>query len=264
MKKILWKGTLALTVAACLTACGDDSSSGASHPSGSDLESIKTSICDIKKADNEWVVDKESGQNIYVWNGDRAISKTKKNYGSAKNCTRKLKEMTEMSESMESSTTYSCEGNILVSIDSTYLAGLSKNDLIVDVNTECNNFADEERFSAAEYAVAEDTIPEEDLFTSREFQATCDFEKSDDVWKLVSDDGVMTVDWTGDEPVASTVQDMGEHTTCALIAEIYNGSNNKGESATCEGGVFTLKDSAIYKGKTKDEVYDIVTTNCKE
>lgn len=287
MKKLLWTGALALTTMACLTACGDDDSNGTSGGYDSGIESIKTSVCDIKKSDDKWVVNTHPVQETYIWTDDGVVVQYRTNVSSKEGCEYELERRKEIERDM----VYTCEEHILVGTDSTTLKGVEKDAVIISVKPKCEASTDkfitesldddddetdtgaddDEGGSVGDDGGSSDVgddegstdIDDEDGEDGDEggqaSDITCNFEKSDDTWTIAKGEGggEMIVKWGTGKAVVITKTDSGDAETCKMMLDLLATDTEGSGTSSCDGKFLVMEDPDTYKDLSKDVLYSM-------
>ena len=278
MKKLLWTGALALTTMACLTACGDDDSNGTSGGYDSGIESIKTSVCDIKKSDDKWVVNTHPVQETYIWTDDGVVVQYRTNVSSKEGCEYELERRKEIERDM----VYTCEEHILVGTDSTTLKGVEKDAVIISVKPKCEastdkfitesldddddetgTDTDDEGSDGEEGGSSDvdddegstDTGDEDGDEGGQASDITCNFKKTDDTWTISEGEGggEMIVKWGTGKAVAVTKTDLGDAESCQMLLDL----DPSDTSGSCDGKFLVMEDADTFKNLTKDEMYSM-------
>ena len=279
MKKLLWTGALALTTMACLTACGDDDSNGTSGGYDSGIESIKTSVCDIKKSDDKWVVNTHPVQETYIWTDDGVVVQYRTNVSSKEGCEYELERRKEIERDM----VYTCEEHILVGTDSTTLKGVEKDAVIISVKPKCEASTDKFITESLDDDDETDTGADDDEGGSvgddggssdvdddegstgtddedgdeggQASDITCNFEKSDDTWTIAKGEGggEMIVKWSTGKAIAVTKTDLGDAESCQMLLDL----DPSDTSGSCDGKFLVMEDADTFKNLTKDEMYSM-------
>ncbi|SHM96638.1 hypothetical protein SAMN05720472_2804 [Fibrobacter sp. UWR3] len=279
MKKLLWTGALALTTMACLTACGDDDSNGTSGGYDSGIESIKTSVCDIKKSDDKWVVNTHPVQETYIWTDDGVVVQYRTNVSSKDGCEYERERRKEIET--ETDMVYTCEEHILVGTDSTTLKGVEKDAVILTVKFKCEESTDkfitesldddddtgtdtDDEGSVGDDGGSSDVDDDEGSTGSDDEDGdeggqasdiTCNFEKSDDTWSIAKGEGggEMIVKWGTGKAVAVTKTDLGDAESCQMLLDL----DPSDTSGSCDGKFLVMEDADTFKNLTKDEMYSM-------
>ena len=268
MKRIIWTGALALTAMACLTACGDDDSNGTSGGYDSGIESIKTSVCDIKKSDDKWVVNTHPVQETYIWTDDGVVVQYRTNVSSKEGCEYEL----ERRKEIESDMVYTCEEHILLGTDSTTLKGLEKDAVIISVKPKCemtkekfkeslDDEDDESGDDEDEDGDDEDEGGEESGDDGDEggeaASASCNFEKSDDTWVIANGEGggEMTIKWKDGKAVTVTKSEQADEELCELTLEIFSSDPTGTGTYSCDGKYLVIEDPDTYGNLSRNDLY---------
>ena len=275
MKKLLWTGALALTTMACLTACGDDSSTSA----GGDGELITCHITDKK------VVVKENAgpysvTMTYTHNEDGTMT-TRYEYGSGHPdvCAGPVP-----NEVDDEDAEMTCKDNVLTVKTKEAVTTEEFQEYAGAATTACPEPApwgkgtkpgddDDETDTGADDddggSVGDDggssdvdddegstgTDDEDGDEGGQASDITCNFEKSDDTWTIAKGDGggEMIVKWSTGKAVAVTKTDLGDAESCQMLLDL----DPSDTSGSCDGKFLVMEDADTFKNLTKDEMYNM-------
>ena len=279
MKKLLWTGALALTAMACLTACGDDSSTSAG---GDELYT-----CDV--TDKKVVVNQNAGdfsiKTIYTHNEDGTMT-VRYEYGSGHKNVCDGPMPTDIDEDDAELT---CKDNV-VTIKTHYdvtakefkdfafaaakacedpaLSGKEtkpSDDDDDDADDEENGSDDEDVSSSseaddpeAESSSSEDEDDDGDE-GGKASDVTCNFDKSDDTWNIAKGEGggEMVIKWNAGKAVTVTKTDMGDAETCQMMLDILATDTEGSGTSSCDGGMLLMEDPDTYSGLSRNDLYEI-------
>ncbi|MBO6135207.1 MAG: hypothetical protein J6P30_01230 [Fibrobacter sp.] len=274
MKKLLWTSALALTTMACLTACGDDSSTSA----GGDGELI---TCDI--TDKKVVVKENAGPYsvtmTYTHNEDGTMI-TRYEYGSGHPdvCAGPVP-----NEVDDEDAEMTCKDNVLTvktkeavtTAEFQEYAGAAttscpepapwgKGTKPSDDDDETDTGADDVEGSDGEDGGSTDidddegstgTDDEDGDEGGQASDITCNFEKSDDTWTIAKGEGggEMIVKWSTGKAIAVTKTDLGDAESCQMLLDL----DPSDTSGSCDGKFLVMEDADTFKNLTKDEMYSM-------
>ena len=267
MKKLLWTSALALTAMACLTACGDDSSTSA----GGDDNLYS---CDITA--KKVVVKQNAGEysvtQTYTHNEDGTMT-SRYEYGPGhKNV---------------------CDGPMPTEVDDEDAEMTCKDNVLTVKTKETVTTGEFQGYAGAATAVCpepaswgKDTKPSDDdddeggstvvdddeggstvvdddddegPGNGGDANYTCNFEKSDDTWTITDGEGggEMIVKWGTGKAVTVTKIDMDDAENCQLTLSLLALDTEDGSTSSCDGAFLLMEDPDIYKDVSKDELYDV-------
>jgi hypothetical protein len=277
MKKLLWTGALALTTIACLTACGDDSSTSA----GGDGELY---TCDI--TDTKVVVKQNAGPYsvtmTYTHNEDGTMT-TRYEYGSGHSdvCAGPVP-----SEVDEDGGEMTCKDNVLTiktadavtTAEFQEYAGAAtkacpepapwgKGTKPSDDDDETGTDTDDEGSDGEEGGSSDVDDDEGSTGTDDEdgdeggqaSDITCNFEKSDDTWSIAKGEGggEMIVKWGTGKAVVITKTDFGDAATCKSMLDLLATDTEGSGTSSCDGKFLVMEDPDTYKDLSKDVLYSM-------
>lgn len=275
MKKLLWTGALALTTMACLTACGDDSSTSA----GGDDELI---TCDI--TDKKVVVKQNAGPYsvtmTYTHNEDGTMT-TRYEYGSGHPdvCAGPVPNEIddEDAEMTCKDNVYTVKTKVTVTTEEfqEYAgaattacpepASWGKDTKPSDDDDETDTGADDDEGGSVGDDGGSSDIDDDEGSTGtgdedgdeggQASDITCNFEKSDDTWTIAKGEGggEMIVKWSTGKAVAVTKTDLGDAESCQMLLEL----DPTATDASCDGKFLVMEDADTFKDLSKDEMYSM-------
>lgn len=259
MKKLLWTGALALTTMACLTACGDDSSTSA----GGDGELY---TCDI--TDTKVVVKQNAGPYsvtmTYTHNEDGTMT-TRYEYGSGHPdvCAGPVP-----NEVDDEDAEMTCKDNVYTVKSKVTVTTEEFQEYAGAATTACPEPApwgkgtkpsDDDGSSDVDDDEGSTDIDEEDGEDGDEggqaSDITCNFKKSDDTWVIQNGEGggEMTVKWDTGKAVAVTKTDLGDAESCQMLLDL----DPSDTSGSCDGKFLVMEDPDTYKDLSKDVLYSM-------
>lgn len=266
MKRIIWTGALALTVMACLTACGDDDS-GTSAGGDDDLYT-----CDITA--KKVVVKQNAGPYsvtmTYTHNEDGSMT-TRYEYGTGHNNVCDGPMPTEVDEDDAEMT---CKDNVLTVKTKEAVTTEEFQEYAGAATKACPEPAswgkdtkpsddDDEAGTDddGEDSTDEDEGGEESGDDGDEggeaASASCNFEKSDDTWVIANGEGggEMTIKWKDGKAVTVTKSEQADEELCELTLEIFSSDPTGTGTYSCDGKYLVIEDPDTYANLSRNDLY---------
>lgn len=281
MKKLLWTGALALTTMACLTACGDDSSTSA----GGDDELY---TCDI--TDTKVVVKQNAGPYsvtmTYTHNEDGTMT-SRYEYGSGHPdvCAGPVPDEVddEDAEMTCKDNVYTVKTKVTVTTEEfqEYAGAATKacpepapwgkgtkpgddDEAGTDDDGDVGpgNGDDGEEGGSSDVDDDEgstDTGDEDGDEGGQASDITCNFKKSDDTWTIAKGEGggEMIVKWGTGKAVVITKTDFGDAATCKSMLDLLATDTEGSGTSSCDGKFLVMEDPDTYKDLSKEVLYSM-------
>lgn len=263
MKKLLWTGALALTTMACLTACGDDSSTSA----GGDGELY---TCDI--TDTKVVVKQNAGPYsvtmTYTHNEDGTMT-TRYEYGSGHSdvCAGPVP-----NEVDDEDAEMTCKDNVLTVKTKEAVTTAEFQEYAGAATTACPEPApwgkgtkpsDDDDDEGGSTVVDDDDEGSTDVDdddgdvgpgNGGDGDYTCNFKKSDDTWVIQNGEGggEMTVKWDTGKAVMITKSEQADEELCQMTLEFL--ATDPTAEYSCDGKFLIIEDHS-FEDYSRDQIY---------